>query len=226
MMKVLLIEDSVRLRESIQVALKKSGYAVDVAGDGEQGLWLAESGSYDVIILDLMLPKIDGISLLAKLREKGVNTHVLLLTAKDRVEDRVGGLDAGADDYLTKPFSLDELLARVAALVRRCYGQKSPKVQVGNLELSVTRQEMLVGGKALPLAPREYKVLEFLIRRAGSLVVRSDIEDHIYEESSEIFSNVIDSTISILRRKMTESGCTSSIHTRRGRGYILEASAE
>jgi DNA-binding response OmpR family regulator len=225
-MKVLLIEDSVRLQASIRLALKKSGYAVDVADDGEQGLWQATSCSYDVIILDLMLPKIDGLTVLTHLREKGVDTHVLILTAKDTVADRVRGLELGADDYLTKPFSIDELLARVAALIRRSYGQKNPNLCCGNLIFDVSRQEISVKGRALSLAPREYKVLELLARRAGSLVARADIEEHIYEDNVEIFSNVIDATISIVRKKMTASGCEAIIQTRRGLGYILEASSE
>lgn len=225
-MKILLIEDSVRLQKSIGLALKKSGYAVDVAGDGEQGLWMAESGSYDVMILDLMLPKMDGLTLLKHVRREGMDTHVLILTAKDAVGDRVHGLEVGADDYLTKPFSLDELLARVAALIRRSYGQKNPEQCIGNLVLDLNRHEVRVGAKALPLAPREYKVLELLCLRAGELVGRSEIEDHIYEEALDIFSNVIDSTISILRKKMAESGCEAKIITRRGQGYMLEVPSE
>jgi DNA-binding response OmpR family regulator len=220
-MKILLIEDSVRLQASIRMALKKSGYAVDVADDGEQGLWQAASGSYDVIILDLMLPEMDGLTVLTRLREKGVDTHVLILTAKDTVEDRIRGLEIGADDYLTKPFSIDELLARVAALIRRSYGQKNPKLCCGNLIFDMSRQEISVGGRALLLAPREYKVLELLARRAGALVARAEIEGHIYEDSVEVFSNVIDATISILRKKMKASGSESVIQTRRGLGYIL-----
>jgi len=221
-MKVLLIEDSVRLQDSIRVALKKSGYTVDVADDGEQGLWMATSASFDVIILDLMLPKMDGLTLLSRLREKSVETHVLILTAKDAVADRVRGLETGADDYLTKPFAIDELLARVAALVRRSYGQKNPELCVGNLTLHANRHEVCVGDLALVLAPREYKVLELFIRRAGALVERAEIEDHIYEETTEIFSNVIDSTISILRKKMAEARCGVKIMTRRGQGYMLD----
>jgi len=225
-MKILLIEDSVRLQKSIGLALKKSGYAVDVAGDGERGLWMAESGSYDVVLLDLMLPKMDGLTLLKHVRKEGMDTHILILTAKDAVEDRVRGLEMGADDYLTKPFSLDELLARVAALIRRSYGQKNPEQCIGNLVVDLNRHEVRVGVKTLPLAPREYKVLEFLCRRADELVGRSEIEDHIYEEALDIFSNVIDSTISILRKKMAESGCDAKIITRRGQGYMLEVPPE
>jgi DNA-binding response OmpR family regulator len=225
-MKILLIEDSARLQKSIGMALRKSGYAVDHAEDGEEGCWLAESGSYDVIILDLMLPKLDGLSLLKTIRGQGVETHVLILTAKDAVEDRVRGLDAGADDYLTKPFSVDELLARVAALVRRRYGQKNPELRLGNLRIDLNKHEVQVGGVLQNLAPREYKLLEYFCRRAGTLVSRAEMESHIYEEASEMFSNVIDSTISILRKKLAEAECEPKITTRRGLGYILEMPAQ
>lgn len=221
-MKILLIEDSDRLRASLETALRKSGYALDTAADGEEGLWLAESGLYDVIVLDLMLPKLDGLSLLKRLREKRDQTHVLVLTAMDTVENRVSGLDAGADDYLTKPFSIDELLARVGALVRRRYGQKNPELHVGNLMLELNRHEVYVGKIRLSLAPREYRMLEFLCLREGVLASRSEIESHLYEEASEIFSNAIDSAVSVLRGKLAAAGCEARIVTKRGRGYLLE----
>lgn len=221
-MRVLIIEDSERLRKSISLALKKTGYAIDGAADGEEGCWLAETASFDVIILDLMLPKMDGITLLKRIRSQGVETHVLILTARGAVEDRINGLEAGADDYLSKPFSIDELLARVAALVRRKYGRKNPDLSIGNLKVDLNRHEARVEGKVLHLAPREYNLLEYLCVRAGCLVTRSEIEDHMYEETSEIFSNAVDSTISLLRRKMAEAGCSPKILTKRGRGYLLE----
>ncbi|MBM4151907.1 MAG: response regulator transcription factor [Kiritimatiellaceae bacterium] len=225
-MKILLIEDSIRLQDSIRLALKKSDYAVDVASDGEQGFWLASTVPYDVIILDLMLPKMDGLTVLSRLREENIDTHVLILTAKDAVPDRIRGLNTGADDYLTKPFSIDELLARVAALVRRSYGNKNPELRCGNLVLDLKRQEFRIQEQILPLAPREFKVLNLLVHRADTLTDRSEIEAHIYEETSDIFSNVIDATISILRRKMADAGCTVKIVTRRGLGYLLEAQSE
>ena len=225
-MKILLVEDSTRLQRSLAMALKKSGYAVDVAGDGKEGFWLAESGSYDVLILDLMLPHMDGLSLLKKIREQGVDTHVLILTAKDAVADRVRGLETGADDYLTKPFSIDELLARIAALIRRSYAQKSPELSIGNLCLDLNRRNVRVGDRDLALAPREYRLLEFLCLRAGEIATRIEIESHLYDEASEMFSNVIDSTVSILRRKMSETGCGPQIITRRGQGYTLKGDSE
>ncbi|MCK4565241.1 MAG: response regulator transcription factor [Verrucomicrobia bacterium] len=225
-MKILVIEDSVRLQASIGMALRKSGYVVDAATDGEEGLWLAEAGLHDVVVLDLMLPKLDGLTLLRRLRDKGVETHVLILTAKDAVEDRVAGLEAGADDYLTKPFSLDELLARVGALVRRRYGQKNPELRIGNLLLDLNRHEVRVEENPLSLTPREYRVLEFLCLRAGALASRPEIEAHMYAEASEIFSNTIDSTVSVLRRKLAASGSKTKILTKRGEGYLLEECSE
>ena len=221
-MKILVIEDSERLRKSIGTALRKSRYAVDEAADGEEGLWMAESGGHDVIVLDLMLPKLDGLSLLKKLRGQGVETHVLILTAKDAVADRVAGLETGADDYLTKPFAIDELLARVAALVRRSYGKKNPELRIGNLLLDLNRHEVRIAGHPLHLAPREYRILEFLGLQAGLPVSRTEIETRLYDEAAEIFSNVVDSAISQLRRKMVEAGCSARIVTRRGQGYLLE----
>ncbi len=225
-MKILTIEDSGRLRVSIGTALRKSGYAVDVAADGEEGLWMVESGAYDVIVLDLMLPKLDGLALLRRLREKGDESHVLILTARGGVADRVAGLEAGADDYLSKPFALEELLARVAALVRRSYGKKNPVLRCGNLELDRNRREVCVNELLLKLTPREYRLLEYLVLADGALHSRSDIETHLYEESAEIFSNAIDSAISILRRKLAEAGSDARIATRRGEGYLLEVSSE
>ena len=226
LMKILVIEDSVRLQASIGMALRKSGYVVDAATDGEEGLWLAESGLHDVVVLDLMLPKLDGLTLLKRLRGQGIETHVLILTARDAVEDRVAGLEAGADDYLTKPFSIDELLARVGALVRRRYGQKNPELNVGNLLVDLNRHEVRVAGNSLPLAPREYRVLEFLCLRAGKLAPRPEIEAHMYAEDSEIFSNTLDSTISVLRRKLATAGSKAGIVTKRGEGYLLEEHLE
>jgi DNA-binding response OmpR family regulator len=222
LMKILVIEDSERLRASIGTALRKSGYVVDLAADGEEGLWLAESGVYDVVILDLMLPKLDGLSLLKRLRNEGIETHVLVLTALGEVADRVKGLESGADDYLSKPFALDELLARVAALIRRAYGKKNPKLCVGNLVLDQTRREARVGEFLLKLAPREYRLLEYLVLADRTLCSRSEIEIHLYEEASEIFSNTVDSAVSVLRRKLVKTNCSVKIVTRRGQGYLLE----
>ena len=223
-MRVLLVEDSERLRRSVGTGLKKSGYAVDVTADGKEGLWLAESNAYDIIVLDIMLPGLDGLSVLERLRQANRSTHVLLLTAKDTVEDRVRGLRLGADDYLVKPFALEELLARVESLGRRSYGQKNPKLVIGDLEIDTIRKTAARGGQTLDLTPREYALLEYLAWRAGQVVARAEIEQHIYDDLSDPMSNVVDSAICALRKKLSLANAPGLIHTRRGFGYALAAS--
>ena len=222
-MKILLVEDSERLCRAVGTGLRKAGFAVDIASDGQEGLHLAQCGDYDVIVLDLMLPKLDGLSLLRRLRAGGKDTHVLILTARDAVEDRVKGLRAGADDYLAKPFDFDELLARIEALVRRRYGVKDPAIRIGGLELNTAARTVCRDGRAVDLAPREYALLEYLAVRAGELVSRTEIEEHIYDDIVSPMSNVVDSAICGLRKKLTASGSGDPIRTRRGMGYVLEA---
>ena len=225
-MRLLVVEDSVRLQRSLSGALRKTGYAVDVAGDGEDGLWLATANDYDVIILDLMLPKRDGLSVLAELRRRGRSVHVLLLTARDTVPDRVTGLQAGADDYLVKPFALEELLARVQALGRRAYGTKQSRLLVGDLEIDTLARCARRAGQAVDLTAREYLLLEYLARRRGEVVSRTEIEAHIYDEQVDPMSNVVDSAICTLRKKIAlPAGAAPLIHTRRGLGYVLETVA-
>jgi DNA-binding response OmpR family regulator len=224
-MRLLLVEDSPRLQRSLTTALKKAGYAIDVTGDGEEGLWLATSNDYDTIILDLMLPRLDGLSMLERLRAGGKLTHVLLLTAKDTVEDRVHGLRKGADDYLVKPFALDELLARVEALCRRSYGTKRTRIVLGEITIDTGARTVTLGSTPVELTPREYALLEYLALRQGQVVSRSEIEHHIYDDSADPLSNVVDSAICTLRKKMTPPGAKPLIHTRRGHGYVLEHSA-
>jgi len=216
--KVLLIEDSRILQRSIAVALRKAGYAVDSSADGAEGLWYAESNSYDVIVLDLMLPGLDGLSLLRRLRRQGNSTQVLILTARDTVESRVLGLQSGADDYLVKPFALDELLARVQALCRRQYQQKDPRLIVGNLQIDTSARTVSRDGCAIELTPREYRLLEYLARRRGEVVSRTDIWQHIYDERTEPMSNAVESAVCSLRKKLSLS---TLLQTRRGLGYIL-----
>ena len=222
-MRLLLVEDSPRLQATIALGLRKAGYAVDVSGDGEDGLWRARDSNYDLVILDVMLPKLDGLTVLRKLREAGNATHVLMLTVKDHVNDRVAGLRAGADDYLTKPFAFDELLARVEALVRRRYEKKNPLVRIGELELNTIARTSSINGQEVSLTPREYRLLEFLAQRAGEVVSRAEIEEHIYSDEKDLFSNAVESAISVLRRKLEAAGCGQLIHTRRGMGYVLRA---
>jgi len=221
-MRVLLVEDSVRLSKYIKEGLNQVGYAVDSALDGEDGSWLALSNNYDVIILDLMLPKVDGISLLRRLRENKRNTHVLILTAKDTLSDKVHGLRAGADDYLVKPFAMEELIARVQSLVRRAYGRKSPVIAIGDLEIDTSRRVASRQGGDLELTAREYALLEYLAMKQGQVVSRTEIEQHIYDDLADPLSNVVDSTVYRLRKKVERPGGLTLIHTRRGMGYVLE----
>jgi DNA-binding response OmpR family regulator len=221
--RVLLVEDSDRLARAVVRALRNSGYAVDRGVDGTDGLYRAQSSEYDVIVLDIMLPGLDGLSLLRRLRAAGDRTHVLLLTAKDTVDDRVRGLREGADDYLIKPFALEELLARVQALCRRAYGLKQARVIVGDVEIDTAAKEVTRGGQVIKLKPREYALLEYLALRRDEVVSRREIEAHIYDDVVEPSSNVVDSAISVLRKRLAAAGGAPVIHTRHGLGYILKA---
>ncbi len=221
-MRILLVEDSPRLQRNIATALRRSGYAVDPAADGDEGLWLAESHDYDAIVLDIMLPKRDGLDVLRTLRARGRPAHVLLLTARDTVADRVTGLQAGADDYLVKPFALEELLARVQALCRRAYGTKEPRLVIADLEIDPTARAVRRAGQLVELTAREYQLLEYLARRRGEVVSRTDIEAHIYDGLVDPMSNVVDSAVCGLRKKIaTTPAAAPLIHTRRGLGYVL-----
>jgi two-component system, OmpR family, copper resistance phosphate regulon response regulator CusR len=220
-MRVLLIEDYAPLRKSLVTGLRESGFAVDESGDGEEGLWYATTNPYDVIILDLMLPKVDGLTVLKKLREKGSEAHVLILTARDAVEDRIQGLNFGADDYLAKPFAFDELLARVRALMRRSNKNKSPTIKVADLEIDTATRTVQRGGGRVDLTSREYALLECLALHSGEPVTRTQLWEHCYDFRSEAGSNVIDVYIGYLRRKLERPGTPRLIHTRRGQGYVL-----
>lgn len=221
-MRVLLVEDYAPLRESVAQALEEAGFAVDAAGDGEVGLWYAQSGNYDAIVLDIVLPKLDGLSILKRLRRSGNRTPVLLLTAKDTVADRVAGLDSGADDYLVKPFALEEVLARVRALLRRRYDARDPIIRVRDLELNTISRIVCRAGERLDLTAREFALLEFLAHRVGEIVSRTEIWEHVYDFRSTVESNVVDVYIGYLRKKLERSGRPRLIHTRRGQGYVLE----
>jgi len=222
-MRVAYIEDNPTLLRTVSSGLRKAGYVVDCADNGEDGLWLLQSNEYDAAVLDIMLPKLDGLEVLRMLRKRGVQTHVLLLTARDDVSDRVLGLRQGADDYLVKPFSFDELLARIEALARRNYGVKTPILQVGDLSLDRTRREVRRGGQLIPLARREYLLLELFMLRAEEVITRPEIEHRIYDEQASPISNVVDTAVYALRRRL---GQPKLIHTLRGHGYILKAPVE
>jgi len=211
---------------SVGRALRKAGYALDVTDNGEEGLWQAEANDYDVIVLDIMLPKLDGLSLLRQLRQKGKGTHVLLLTARDTVEDRVQGLQLGADDYLVKPFALEELLARVEALCRRAYGSKQTRLVIADLEIDTSAKEVFRAGNLVRLKPREYLLLEYLARRSGEVVTRGEIEAHLYDDSVDPMSNVVESAVCSLRKKISAPNPAPLIHTRHGLGYVLKVESE
>lgn len=224
-MRLLLVEDSKRLQTYVASGLRQAGFALDIAGDGDEGLWLARENEYDVIVLDVMLPKQDGISVLQQLRAEGRAVHVLLLTAKDSVEDRVHGLEQGADDYLVKPFAFEELVARIQALARRKYGNKTAQIAVGPITVDTVRRVAARNGTALDLRPREFALLEFLAYRLGDVVTRTEIEHHIYDDLTEPLSNVVDSAVCILRKKIDAPDTPSLIQTRRGHGYVLQEPA-
>jgi DNA-binding response OmpR family regulator len=223
-MRILVVEDSEALRESLRAGLAQEGFAVDVAADGRLGVSLGRNNPYDVLVLDLMLPGLDGLAVLDELRAKPDRPHVLVLTARDRIEDRVQGLNAGADDYLVKPFAFDELLARIHALVRRRYEGRSSRLEVGELVIDVVARRVTLQGHAIDLSAREFALLEYLARRRGETVSREEIEDHIYGVTKLPSSNAVDSAICLLRAKLGEAG-RDLIRTRRGQGYVLEAPA-
>ncbi len=220
-MRVLIVEDQDRLRSWLEKGLEEADFVVDATGDGKEGLWYAQSNSYDVIILDLMLPGMDGLSILRRLRESGREDQVLILTAKDTVPDRVKGLNLGADDYLIKPFAFEELLARVHALVRRGYGKHCPVIRIGDLDIDTSKRRVSRGDQEIELRAMEYKLLEYLARRTGETVTRTEIWEHLYDFDSGAMSNVVDVYVGNLRRKLDRPGEKSLIQTRRGLGYVL-----
>ncbi len=221
-MKVLVVEDSERLQRSLEHGLKRSGFAVDVVGDGEEGLAYARYGKYDVIVLDLMLPKLDGLSLLRRLRADGSKVHVLILSAKDQVDERIAGLQLGADDYLTKPFAFEELVARLRALVRRKYGTKSPIQEVGALKIDTGACRVVVGDTDVALTRNEYAVLEYLVSRRGRVVSKNELMDHLYAGAGHGSENAVEVLIHQLRKKIQANGDSEIIRTRRGHGYVVE----
>ncbi len=226
-MRVLIVEDEVRLGENISRALRESAsFAVDHATDGHEGKHMALAGHYDVIILDLMLPGLDGLSLLAAIRHENISTPVLVLSARDEKECVVSLLNTGADDYLSKPFDLGELLARVKALIRRSCGGAVPILRVADLTLNTLEQTVARGGIAVELSPTEYRILEYLMHRPRVVVSKQQLLEHLYDYNWERHSNVIEVHISNLRRKLDHSGSESLIETLRYRGYRLSAGSE
>ena len=225
-MRVLLIEDHKPLLRALKRGLEEEGFAVDVAEDGEVGDYKARTATYDVIILDLMLPKIDGLTLLKGWRSTGLETHVLVLTARDSTDDKVHGLDLGADDYLTKPFQLEELMARMRALIRRGHQVKDPILRIFDLEIDTAARSVKRSGKSIHLTPREYALLQFLAFHRGKVVTRTMIWEHLYDEHDENTSNVVDVYIRYLRTKIDKGFDPPLIMTRWGEGYMLRGEAE
>lgn len=218
-MRLLLVEDEHRLSNVIKKGLEEDGFAVDAAYDGEEGLFLAESEDYDLIILDVMLPKTDGIEVCRKLRHKSIKTPILMLTAKSQVEDKVAGLDSGADDYLTKPFAFLELRSRIQALLRRSRQEPSPILKLADLELDPIKHNITRAGKPIELTPKEFAVLEFLMRHKDEVVTRTMITEHVWDYNFEGMSNVVDVFMAAIRRKIDKREAVKLIHTVHGVGY-------
>lgn len=224
-MRVLVVEDYEVIREGLVQGLQERGFAVDATGDGTEGKWFATSNDYDLILLDIMLPGVNGLEILRAVRAQGKDVPVLLLTAKDDVDDRVRGLDLGADDYLVKPFAIAELFARVRSLTRRGHHARNPLIVVGDLSIDTTARVVRRGDMEIVLPPREYALLEMLALRAGEVVTRSELWEHLYAFSDDSTSNVIEATVLRLRRKLSPAGQPPLLHTRRGFGYLLAADA-
>ena len=221
-MRILVVDDDRRLCGIIKRGLLEETYAVDVAYDGEEGEYMAEVSPYDLIILDIMMPKKDGIEMCRELRSKRINTPILMLTARDAVEDRVRGLDAGADDYMVKPFSFNELLARIRALLRREAITKSPEIKLGNLVLDTLTREVRRGARAIELTTKEYVILEYFMRHPNMVVTRTMLEEHAWDYDFDSMSNLIDVYIRRLRRKLDDDEKESILQTVRGAGYRLK----
>ena len=217
-MRVLIVEDEARLARNVRRMLEEqTSFAVDLSTDGEDGLHMALTNPYDLIILDLLLPRMDGLALLRKLRAAGRRTPVLVLTARDTTDDIIRGLDLGCDDYLTKPFEMAELCARAKALVRRAYDRPDPVLTVGDIEINTATRQVTCRGRTERLPAMEYRLLEYLAVRAGEVVSKTDIIDHLYDFDSDRFSNVVEVYVSSLRRRFG----AEAIRTVRGQGYIL-----
>jgi DNA-binding response OmpR family regulator len=220
-MRLLIVEDYAPLRTALVSGLSEEGFAVDATGDGNEGAWFATTSEYDVVVLDIMLPGLDGMRILERIRASGKRCPILFLTARDAVEDRVAGLDAGADDYLVKPFAFSEFLARVRVLMRRRFPQTDPQVTIADLRIDTVTRRVHRAGSEISLTPREFALLEYLARRSGEIVTRTELWEHLYAFGQEATSNVVDVYVGYLRRKIDLPGLEKLIHTRRGHGYLL-----
>jgi len=220
-MRILLVDDDIRFCDIVKRGLEEDSYAVDCVHDGEEGIYYVETGSYDLIILDIMMPKTDGLEMCRSLRKKQVNIPLLMLTAKDTVEDRVTGLDMGADDYLVKPFAFPELLARVRALLRRESTGRSPELRVGDIVLNTVTREVRWKEKNIDLTSKEYAILYYLMRKPNAVVTRTMIEEHAWDYDFDSMSNLVDVYIRRLRQKIDPEYGKKIIQTVRGAGYRL-----
>lgn len=222
-MRVLVVEDETKVGSFIRRALEEESYAVDLCEDGAQGLDLALTGSYDVIVIDLMLPSLPGLEILRRIRKEKIHTPVLILTAQSKVDQKVKGLDAGADDYLTKPFAIDELLARVRVLLRRGTAEAPGVLQVDDLILNPATREVTRDGQRIDLTVKEYALLEYFMRHTGRVLTRPMISEHVWDQDFDTFTNVIDVYVNYLRNKIDRGRSRKLIHTIRGSGYMLKA---
>jgi two-component system copper resistance phosphate regulon response regulator CusR len=217
------VEDDAKLADMLARSLREQGYAVDQAGDGERACYQARVNDYDGVVLDIGLPKMSGLEVSQALRREGKRVPILMLTARDAVRDRVAGLDAGADDYLVKPFALEELHARLRALLRRLPDMLPPTLVVGDLTVDTRSQTVRRAGRAIPVTVKEYALLEYLARNAGRVVGRAELCEHVWDENHDPFSNALEVYINRLRKKVDEGNAAPLIHTHRGAGYRLEA---
>ena len=226
-MRILLVEDDEKIAGFIVKGLRSAGFAVDHAGDGQEGLNMAVFEPYDLLVVDIMLPLLDGLSLIRALRGKGVNTPVIILSAKDRVDDRVRGLEAGGDDYLTKPFAFSELLARIQALIRRTSGMTDPTtLTCGDLTMNLMKREVIRAGRRMDLQPLEYSLLEYLLINCGRVVSKTMIMEHVWDYNFDPMTNVVEVRICRLRDKVDKGFQDKLIHTVRGAGYVMRQADE
>ncbi len=225
-MRLLVVEDDTRIARFVAKGLREQSYAVDVVGTGEEALYQVAINKYDLVILDIMIPAPDGFAVCRELRQMGQRMPILMLTARDAVEDRVSGLDHGADDYLTKPFEFRELLARLRALLRRTGELRPPQLLVADLLIDTVGQNVSRGGRAIPMTAKEYALVEFLARNAGRVVGREEIAEHVWDEEFDPFSNLIEVYVNRVRRKIDADSLQPLLHTRRGSGYVLSAASD
>lgn len=221
-MRILLVEDEKKVADFIKKGLTEEGYAVDCAADGKEGMFMAEESNYDLIILDILLPKFDGFQVCQRLREKGISSPIIMLTAVDATEDKIKGLDTGADDYLTKPFSFEELLARIRALMRRGQSGTLAKLEVADLVLDPKSRQVIRAGKEIKLSNKEYAILEYFMRNPGRVLTRTLLSEHVWNYDFESYTNVVDVYVNYLRNKIDRDFKPKLIHTVRGVGYVME----